>query len=99
MRRGTTITNTFSTDTDLTTAEVVYITYKQNGRTVLEKSIEDLTITAEEITVELSQTDTLALMVGVPVQIQIRARWASGSAIASNIMTGDVERILKEGVI
>lgn len=32
MRRGTTPTHTFTTDIDLTDAEVIYITYKQDGK-------------------------------------------------------------------
>lgn len=99
MRRGTTPKNIFETDTDLTLAEAVFLTYQQKGETVLEKGIADMTITAEAITVELSQDDTLAFDENAQVQIQIRARFPDGSAVASNIMNAPVGRILKEGVI
>lgn len=98
MRRGTTPTNTFTVDLDLTLAQVLYITYKQGGRTVIEKKLEDVTITAETLTVTLTQADTLKLRDG-SVDIQIRARLIDGSAPASQIMTVPVEAILKEGVI
>lgn len=98
MRRGTTPTNTFTVDVDLTQAEALYITYKQGGRTVIEKKLADITVTAEALTVTLTQTDTLKLRSG-NVEIQIRARLIGGEALASEIMTVPVEAILKEGVI
>lgn len=99
MIRGTTPTNVFTTDLDLTDADVVYITYKQGGETAIEKTKSDMTIEAEQITVELTQEDTLRLRSPATVQIQIRARFADGTAVASNVMTASVEQILKDGVI
>lgn len=98
MRRGTTPTNTFTVDVDLTQAEVLYVTYKQNARTVIEKALADVTVTAKAVTVELSQADTLKFGKG-EVEMQIRARLPDGSALASQIMTAPVEAVLKEGVI
>lgn len=104
MKRGTTPTNTFTVDLDLTQAQVLYITYEQGGRTVIEKTLEDVTITPgsgknpETLSVSLSQTDTLRLKNGA-VDIQIRARFPNGEAIASDVMTVPVDVILKEGVI
>lgn len=100
MRRGTTPTHIFGTDVDLTDAEVIYITYRQGNKNVLEKTKDDLTsITAEEIRVELTQTDTLGFSVSGNVEIQIRARFPDGSAIASQVIHTSANAILKEGVI
>lgn len=99
IRRGTTPLNTFEVDVDLTGAEVIYITYKQNGQTVIEKTKDDCTITATQIEVELTQEETLAFILGKTVEVQIRARYSSGNAIASNIIKVTAEEILKEGVI
>ena len=99
MRRGTTPTNTFTTDTDITSATAVYITYKQNGKTVFEKTLEDLNITAEEIEVTLTQAETLALNDKQDVDIQIRVKFPGNEAIASNIIKTTVGRILKDGEI
>lgn len=99
MYRGTTPTNVFTTDLDLTEADVVYITYKQGEKTVIEKTKDEITVEAEQITVELTQEDTLMLKSPSPVGIQIRARFADGTAVASNVMTASVEQILKDGVI
>lgn len=97
--RGTTPYNYFDVPVDLTDAAVIYVTYAQGGCTVIEKTIEDLTVTAEEISLQLSQTDTLAFDSKLPVDIQIRARFADGNAIESTIMRTSVDRILKDGVI
>lgn len=101
MRRGTTPINTFTLDIDLSEA-TVFITYEQRGRVAFEKTGSDLTFdgsgTTYTITVTLTQEDTLSLEPG-KVFVQIRAVYADGSAIASNIVTTTAEAILKDGVI
>ena len=99
IRRGTTPTHTFTVDVDLTDAEVIFITYEQNDKTVIEKTKEDLTITAEQIELTLSQKDTLALDLKTNVEMQIRAKFGDGSAVASEIMKASPEKILKDGEI
>ena len=98
MRRGTTPTNTFTVDVDLRQATAMYVTYKQGGTVLLEKTLEDITVSEDKIEVELSQEDTLAFKNGT-VQIQIRAKFVDGSALASNIITVNMNAILKDGVI
>ena len=99
MRRGTTPKHIFKTDIDLRDAEVIYLTYKQGGKTVLTKEISDMEITKDDVTVYLSQPDTLMFSTRGDVDIQIRVRFPDGSAIASNIIGTKVNAILKEGVI
>lgn len=99
MRRGTTPTHIFEVDVDLTEAEAIYITYRQVEDVILEKTIEDMTIEPETITLSLSQAETLAFRVPLAVSIQIRAKFPDGTAIASNIIHTDVEAILKGGEI
>ena len=79
--------------------EVLFITYAQDGKTILEKNIADVTYDGEKITVPFTQDDTLAFQTAKHVEIQIRARFPDGSAVASNILKVPVERILKEGEI
>lgn len=100
MRRGTTPTHTFSVDVDLTDADV-YVTYSQDGEVVLEKTGEDLTVTEDEISVTLTQDDTLRLdaSAGAVVGIQIRYVTEDGVSDASNIMVEEVGGLLKEGAI
>ena len=97
MRRGSTPTNTFDVDIDLTNA-TVFVSYEQGGRVVLEKTGEDLTVTAESIVLHLTQEETLAFVPG-KVCIQIRYVFPNGAADASNIINTTFERIIKDGVI
>lgn len=99
MRRGTTPTHIFTTDIDLTQAEVVYLTYKQGGEIVLEREVGSMEIAADKLTVELTQEETLGFTTVGQVHIQIRARYPDGSAIASNIISTTADEILKDGVI
>lgn len=97
MRRGSTPTNTFTVDIDLTGA-TVFVSYEQSGRVVVEKTGSDLTITPDEITLDLTQEETLKFRPG-EVLIQIRYVFPSGAADASNIIKTTFERIIKDGVI
>jgi hypothetical protein len=98
MKRGTTPTNTFKTNIDLTGA-TVFLTYSQRGRVVLEKTGDDLEISAEAIITRLTQKDTLGFDALQKVSIQIRYVFPDGTAGASNIMTASVGEILKDGEI
>lgn len=99
MRRGTTPTHIFKSDVDLTDAVEIFMTYKQSGKIYIEKTIEDMEVSQDEIRIKLSQTDTLALSTMEYVEIQCRAKFPDGAAIASNIINAPVQKILKEGVI
>ena len=98
MKRGTTPTNTFKTNIDLTGA-TVFLTYSQRGKVVLEKTGDDLEISAEAIVTRLTQKDTLGFDALQKVSIQIRYVFPDGTAGASNIMTASVGEILKDGEI
>ena len=98
MYRGTTPTNVFRTDVDLSNASVLFITYKQGGKLVLEKSIEDVQIEKKNLIVELSQKDTLLFSEGI-VTIQIRAKFPDGSTVASSLVRTSTSEILKDGEI
>ena len=98
MKRGTTPTNTFKTNIDLTGA-TVFLTYSQRGRVVLEKTGDDLEISAEAIVTRLTQKDTLGFDALQKVSLQIRYVFPDGTAGASNIMTVTVGEILKDGEI
>lgn len=99
MRRGTTPTHIFNTDIDLSDASVIYITYKQNEKTVLEKTLGDITIAPDSLTVKLTQEESLSFNAGQQIRVQIRARFEDGTAVASNIIITNTEEILKDGEI
>lgn len=98
MRRGTTPTITISTDISLVEASNFFLTFKQGDRIIFEKTLDDVTITEDTVSVWLSQAETLALKDGRMVSFQIRATLGD-QKVASNIMTAKVEEILKGGEI
>lgn len=97
-RRGTTPVNVFNVDVDLTGC-TVWLTYAQQGRVVIEKTGEELDITADQITTTLTQEETLRLNEGCMVEIQLRYIRSDGFSDASNIITVSIGKILKDGVI
>ena len=99
--RGTTPTHSFTLPDELKNVELsaLYITYRQGGKTVLEKTMEEASVEGGIITVRLTQDDTLAFQTEGEVQIQIRLRTAAGDALASEIIGVHVGRVLKDGVI
>lgn len=103
MIRGTTPTHVFKTNVDLTGASELYITYEQ-GTTTLEKTLSDCDIETEDgkstITVKLAQNETLKFAdSGYVADVQIRVKYIDGTALASNIISVPISRILKDGVI
>ena len=99
MRRGTTPTNIFQTDTDLTEADVIYISYEQDGNILFEKTGDDIEVSADELRVRLTQEETLQFNTEHRVRMQIRAKFGDGTAIASQVMTASVHEIIKGGII
>ena len=98
-RRGTTPTHVFNTSIDLTGATVLYITYGQRGGNLIEKKLADCTVTSTAVTVVLTQEESLKLDPKSKVEIQIRAKLADQTAVASNIIETDAGKILKGGII
>lgn len=97
--RGATPTHEFTVTEDFTAAVACFITYQQNGQTVLEKGINDVTITATKISTTLTQEETLRFAEEKPVEIQIRIKLDDGSAHKSEVIKTTTDKLLKEGVI
>lgn len=108
IRRGTTPTLTFTLSEAVAIA-ALYITFSQTtkpasiydkgvGTVMLEKSLSDVTITDNVITLPLSQADTLALDAG-PVLVQARIKDTEGNAIATETINDTVADVLKDGEI
>ena len=99
MRRGTTPTLTLLVNAHIETW-TCYLTLEDGTSEV---TFEDDRITKTtvdqktQLEVTLTQEETLAMPVG-NVEVQVRAI-KNGKAIATNIKTLPIERILKEGVI
>lgn len=100
MRRGTTPYLTIETGQDLTGYARVIFTIEDRQGTEVDVASDsgNMEISADHITVKLTQDQTLSLQKGA-VKMQIRAVDTGGNAIASNIMQSSMEDILKEGAI
>lgn len=89
--RGTTPTFTLTFPStgqnvvDLTLAANVYVTFKDNGKTVT-KTGEDITVEAHSVSVYLSQEETLAFT-KLGTEIQVNWTYSDGSRAASEIKT------------
>lgn len=88
-----TFTLTFDDDNlDLTAADHVYVTFK-SGLTKITKSDAQLTVSAKEIEVALTQAETLAFMptsyLPCPPKVDIQANWTytGGDRAASEIFS------------
>lgn len=88
---------TLPNDIDLGEAAHVYFTLRQKG-TMIEKQDAELTIDENEVSVYLSQEETLALAVGAAL-IQLNWTYENGARACSNIVSIKVsENLLKEVV-
>ena len=99
MIRGTTPTHIFNLPIATKTIKEVRVTYAQNGKTVVEKTETDVTMTSAAIRLKLSQEDTLKFAVTVPVQVQLKVLTTGDVVMASPIKMVPVSVILNEEVL
>lgn len=97
--KGCTIGNTFTIPFNGEDVEVIYITYQQRGKTIVEKTFADCSFGDGFVSIGLTQEETLLFESLVRVRIQIRARLKDGTVTKSNIIETDVDKLLKDGVI
>ena len=100
MKRGTTPFITINTDQDLTGYEYIVFTMEDRvGNAVnVDNGSDAMQVNPDSVVVRLSQDQTLSMTKG-GVKMQLRAVDTGGNAIASNIMQGNLEDVLKDGVI
>lgn len=105
MYRGTTPTLTFVLPFEANKLQKLSIAfaqkktpYAQDATLIFEKEIAQCGMKENVVTLELSETDTLALDCHYDVEIQLRAAM-NGKSMASDIYTVPVERILKDGCL
>ena len=73
--------------------------FEQDGVLVLEKKLEDCTVSGQQVSVRLTEEDTLAFRQnGSVLQIQLRCGIGE-KRLASEVITATVGRILKEGTL
>ena len=96
---ATTPTLNFSLPFDSNTIAAGYITLAQKNRNVIEKPLEEWTRSGTEVSVKLSQKETMLLNPDSNIEIQMRIRLNDGTALASRIFSATAERVLKDGEI
>ena len=99
MIRGTTPTLEFTIPFDTSLLSEAFVTLSQNDEVVLDKPLSDCKCDGRTLSVKLTQEETLLLDCQCKTEIQIRAKTLEGDALASNIITVNTDRILKDGVI
>ena len=99
MYRGTTPTLKFTLPFDTSTLDAVWVTIAQGGNAVINKEKSDCDLKGKDISVTLTQADTLSLTSEIKAEIQLRVLTTDGLALASAIFREDTKRILKDGVI
>ena len=99
MIRGTTPTIEFNLPFDTGILVEAFVTFSQNNTVVLDKQLSDFKCHETVLSTRLTQKDTLKFNCHHKVEIQIRARTFAGEALASDIITVNVDRILRDGEI
>lgn len=99
MRRGTTPRHVF--ETGLAAAEVkrVEITYEQNNKVTLVKTETSCEIKDSEISVVLTQEETLQFAEEGYIYIQLRVLLTDGTALASDVFKEKCEPCLSDEVL
>lgn len=99
MTKGTTptFTLTLPETVDLTEAVNVYFTLQQ-GKKVIKKTGNDLTVSAQQVEVYLTQNDTIDLAQG-SASLQLNWTYANGSRACSNIANVSISHNLEQGVL
>lgn len=96
---GTTPTHTFELPFDLTTAKRIRLIYSQNNKVLFVREKDNLTVAGSVIEHKLTQEETLAFDPRYLVEIQIRVLTARDDALASDIITTTVSRLLEDEVM
>lgn len=97
MRKGTTPTHTFTLPIEAEALLSVRIIYSQNGNVVLTRN--DATLEGNTATVKLTQEETLSFSSGSRAEIQVRALTAGGDALASDVISVHVDKLLENEVL
>ena len=106
MRRITTPTHSFVFTTDPSEFDEFRITYKQNGKIVLEKTeadLEDMTITQTDdnytLSFRLTQKETEEFSPNDPARVQVRAHYPDGMTVASDIFGFAVADVFNKEIL
>lgn len=96
---GTTPTHTFNLPISVDDIAAIRITYESNGKIVLQKETDDVTLQGNEAVVKLSQEDTLQFGSNISVRIQLKIRTKGGDVLVSKMIKKTTSVVLDKGEI
>lgn len=99
MIRGTTPTHTFRLSIETSSIIEVRITYVQLGKTVIEKTEEDVRMGEKSISLTLTQEESLEFRAGSEVEVQLKVLTNVGTVLASPVISLNVDKILNTEVL
>lgn len=97
--RGTTPQLVFTCNVPPKDFTICHIAFYQSNNIIFIKTLKDCTIQDNDLILTLSEIDTLKLISGRNVEIQLRVGYADGTRDASNIIETTADRILEDGVL
>lgn len=99
MRQGATPKHTFTIPFDTKNVEKIRVYYKQGDELKLKKTEADATMDGNEISVKLTQEDTLSLDCDKKTLIQLRVVTNVGDAFVSDVFTVATGMCLENEVV
>lgn len=99
MIRGTTPTHTFQIPFNTNLLKEIRISYAQRDAVVVEKSTEDCKLDGMNISVKLTQEETLRFSENVVAALQLRVLLNDGNVLATPVLRLDVGELLQDEVI
>lgn len=99
MIRGTTPTHTFRLSIETNTITELRITYVQLGKTVVEKTENDVKLGEKSISLTLTQEESLQFRAGSEVEVQLKVLTNVGTVLASPVISLTVGKILNTEVL
>lgn len=99
MFRGTTPTLNFTLPFETDTISKLCLAFAQNGKVVFEKSKEDFTLDGKNLTVKLTERETLQFDAKEP-WVEMQFKFVVGEdVLASKIYKLELWRVLSEGIL
>jgi hypothetical protein len=99
MRLGSTPKHEFTLPYDISLVKEFKVTYKQNGKIILEKYLNDFEVDDKTLSVTLTQEETFLFDENVNVELQGRVLTMGGEAIPSDIRIMTAEKCLDREVL
>lgn len=99
MRQGTTPTHTFRLPCSVTEVKAARVTYAQDDKKVLEKTLDNCAKSGSTLSVTLTQEETLSFKCNASAQVQVHILTTEGKSLVSNIHTFFVCECLTKEVL